>query len=257
MDIVTKQLDTIIDMLKEQKFSTTIKIISKKSNFNQRLDPILNLKDNKNYEAALIGFSTFNSIQNIILNENDQFRYSIDSGKEWKTITIRPGSYEILALNKEIKRQLNITHSNETKLHFEAETTVNRISLTLDDKHEVDFNIRRSLNKLLGFEKKLYKKGYHLAENLPKITDINSILIHANIIEGGYVDGKLSNALYSIPSFTVPIGYKINIFNHNPIYFPVTKKSIPSIGIRITNENDKEITFGDEDWILDIIIREV
>ena len=187
MDKIIKQLDTIISTLQEKKLTTTIKIISQKSNHNQRLDPILHLKDDKNYQAALIGFSTYNSIQNIVLNKNDQFRYSTDSGSTWKTITIRPGSYEILALNKEIKRQLSIPHSNESKLHFEAETTVNRISLTLDSTHEVDFNIPRSLNSLLGFNKTIYKNGFHLGEHLPKITDVNSIVIHCDIIEGGYI----------------------------------------------------------------------
>ena len=256
MDIVTKQLDTIIETLKEQKFSTTIKIISNKSNFTQRLDPILQLKDDKNYKAALIGFSTYNSIQNVVKDENDQFKYSTDSGTTWKTITIHPGSYEILSLNREIKRQLSIPHSNESKLNFEAETTVNRISLTLDDKHQVDFNIGRSLSNLLGFNKTIYKQGFHLAEHLPKITDINSILIHCNIIEGGYVEGNLSNVFFTFPSFLTPIGYKINLMPSTLIYFPVTRKSIHDINIRITNEFNKEFTFGDELWVLDMLIKE-
>ena len=126
----------------------------------------------------------------------------------------------------------------------------------MDEKHEVDFNIPRSLNNLLGFEKKIYKKGYHLAESLPKITDINSILIHCNLIEGGYVDGKLSNALYSFPSFLTPIGYKINLMPTSLIWFPISRKAIHNVNIKITNENGKEITFGDETWVLDLLIHE-
>ena len=257
LSVIVNKLDTIINSLQEQKFTTTIKIISKKSNYTQRLDPILHLENNKNYQAALFAFSTFNSIQNVIQNENDQFKYSVDSGATWKTITLHPGSYEILALNREIKRQLKIPHSDETKFNLEAETTVNRISLFLDDKHEVDFNIPRSLNNLLGFEKKIYKKGYHLAESLPKITDVNSILIHCNLVEGGYVDGKLSNALYTFPSFLTPIGYKINLLPPSLIWFPISRKSIHDVNIRITSETGKEITFGDETWVLDLLIKEV
>ena len=157
---INDSLTEIKNQVTNQKFSTTVKIISNKSNYFQSLNPFIQLEENKNYQAALIGFSTYNSIQNILLNQNDRFKYSTDSGATWKTITIRPGSYEIVAINREIKRQIGIPLTDDKKLHFEAETTINRISLTLDDKHEVDFNIERSLFSLLGFKKRFIKKEF-------------------------------------------------------------------------------------------------
>ena len=257
LDVISSQLNTLINILQERKLSTTVKIISKDSNFDQRLDPILHLENNKNYQAALIGFSTFNSIQNIIENKNDKLKYSVDSGVTWKTIKIIPGSYEIVTLNKEIKRLLSIPYLDEKRFNLTAETTVNRISLTLDNKTLIDFNIPDSFCDVLGFKRKTYTNGYFLGENLPKITNINTIVIHCNIIEGGYIEGRLSNALYSFPSFMVPIGYKINIFPSNLTFFPISRKSIQSINIRITDENNNEIVFGGEDWCLDILIKEV
>ena len=70
-------------------------------------------------------------------------------------------------------------------------------------------------------------------------------------------NGVLSNALFSFPAFTVPIGYKINAFVTNPIFFPVTRKTIYRINVRITNEKNSEITFGEEDWVLDLLIKEI
>lgn len=134
MDVISNQLDRNIYTLNEQKFSTTIKVIYNKHDFCQRFDPILRLKENKNYKATLVGFSTYHAIQNIIVNENDQFKYSADLGTTWKTITLHPGSSESDSSNIEIKRQMSVSDDDETALHFNAVTAFNRISLTLDDK---------------------------------------------------------------------------------------------------------------------------
>lgn len=72
-------------------------------------------------------------------------------------------------------------------------------------------------------------------KNLPKITDINFILFHCNIIKGDYVGGSLSKVSYFFPSLFVPIGYKINILHCFTVYFSVTRKSIQEISIRILN----------------------
>lgn len=91
----------------------------------------------------------------MVQNENDQFKYLTNSGVTLKIITLHLGSYEILTLNKEIKRQVSISHTNESKLNHEAETAVIRNSLSLDNTHKMDFNIARSLKTLLGLEKEI------------------------------------------------------------------------------------------------------
>ena len=113
------------------------------------------------------------------------------------------------------------------------------------------------MSKLLGFNKQIYKDGYHLGEKIPKITEINSIVIHCDIIEGGYVNGKLTNLIFSFPAFTVPIGYRLNVIPQTLIYFPITRKTIHSINIRITDEKGKEINFGGEEIMIDLLVREV
>lgn len=89
------------------------------------------------------------------------------------------------------------------KNYFKEETTINRISLTPDSTHQVDFNTPNSLAPLIGFEKKKYTEDYNNGENLPKITHINSIVIHCDLVEGGYLEGQVSNAIYSFPSLKV------------------------------------------------------
>ena len=257
LEKINSHLENLTEILSSSKFSTTLKIIATTSTHTCKLDPILHLEQNKNFQIALTSFSTFNTIQNVIKDTNDQFKYSNDKGKTWKVLTFLPGSYEVESISNEIKRHLGIPFKDKKQLQFLAETAVNRISLTLDENHQVDFNHDRSLSKLLGFNKQTYKQGYHLGEKIPKITEINSIVVHCDIIEGGYVNGKLTNLIFSFPAFTVPIGYRLNVIPTTLIYFPITRKTINSINIRITDEKGKEINFGGEEIMIDLLVREV
>ena len=56
----------------------------------------------------------------------------------------------------------------------------------------VDFDIDNSLRTVLGFEAKKYTKvGTYESENIVNILNVNSILVHCDIIEGSRVNGKL------------------------------------------------------------------
>jgi len=257
LDKINDHLEKLTEILGSSKFSTTLKIITTTSSHTCNLEPILHLEQNKNYQIALTSFSTFNTIQNVIKDVNDQFRYSTDKGKTWKILTFLPGSYEVESISNEIKRHLGIPFKDKKQLHFAVEPAVNKFSLTLDENHQVDFNHDRSLSKLLGFNKQTYSQGYHLGEKIPKITEINSIVVHCDIIEGGYINGKLSNLIFSFPAFTVPIGYRLNVIPQTLIYFPITRKTINNINIRITDEKGQEINFGGEEIMIDLLVREV
>ena len=149
-----KLINAIQDLKQKPKFSTSVKLMTKTSTITQRINPTIPLSSGKVYKAALTSFSTFNSIKNVHKDKNDKLKISKDSGKTWQTITIQPGSYEITTLDREIKRQLGISVKDEKKIYFKVETTINRISLTLDSTHQVDFNVSNTIASLLGFEKK-------------------------------------------------------------------------------------------------------
>ena len=255
--VLTVKFDQMLQLLKDlkerPKFSTSIKLITTKSKHAQKLLPTIQLDIQKNYKAALTSFSTYNSLKNIYASRNDTFKYSKDAGKTWKIIKLQPGCYEINSINKEIIRQTGI---DKKQLNFNIETTVNRISLTLDENHQVDFSVENSLSTLLGFDKKIYTKGFHVGSNLPKITDINSIVVHCNIVQGAYLNGESTNALYSFPSYSVPIGYKIVKEPRVLTYFPITQTSIDTISVWFTDENNNLIEFSGEEIIVDILIQE-
>ena len=255
------KLDQMIELLKDlkqkPKFNTTIKIITRESQHRETISPIIRLHPEKIYKAALMSFSTYNSLQNIFKDKNDKFKYSADKGATWKNCVLRAGSYDIKSIDRVIKKELGIPEKDEKQFTLKVEPTVNRISLTLDANHQVDFNIEHSLSHLLGFKKKLYKQGFHVAENLPHITDINSIVIHCDLVQGGYVRGEGTNAIYSFPAHKVPTGYRI-VQEANPLFFfPIGKHIIDTIRVWITDENRNPISFAGEDIVIDLLIQEV
>ena len=265
------KFDKLINLLEElkqkPKFSTSVKFITTKDNCIEYLNPYIRLDPNKTYKAALTSFSTYNSMQNIfdstgIGDQNNNFKFSSDKGKTWKTIKLIAGSYEIGAIDREIRRLSGISMDDKTKIYFKIETNVNRVSLTLGENYQVDFSVDHSLANLLGFEKRVYgssdgKKSFNIGENLPKITEVNSIVIHCDIIEGGYLNGKETNMLYSFPAHKVPIGYKMIQEPRILAFYPIVKQVIDRIKISITDEKGNPINFSGEDIVIDILITEV
>ena len=72
----------------------------------------------------------------------------------------------------------------------------NTLSCVLEIKDEntvVDFDIDNSLRTVLGFEAKKYNQvGSYESENIVNILNVNSILVHCDIIEGSRVNGKVA-----------------------------------------------------------------
>ena len=85
--------------------SYTIVHTDTKSDFTFNLLPPINLKQDTEYEAALMSINLYNSIPNLT-HESNNFKYSSDNGITWKNIIYNTGSYEIKAINSEIQRYM-------------------------------------------------------------------------------------------------------------------------------------------------------
>ena len=106
----------------------------------------LTLPKNQNFEAAMIYFATDNYLANIDEN-NQQFIYSANGGKTWKTIKIPVGAYELSSIDEEIKRQMRINgHAGPPSAinnnYINIEGNINAFCPVIDitkDEYQVDF----------------------------------------------------------------------------------------------------------------------
>ena len=84
---------------------------------------------------------------------------------------------------------------------------------------------------------------------------INTILVNIDIIQGSYVDGRASPAIYSFYPNVAP-GYKI-VERPNPtlIYFKLSRHDISRIRVWLTDQNGNIINFRGEIITIRIHIR--
>src|SRR5438093_7450413 len=249
------RLAELVNLL-SNKLSRTITLVSKTSSFQTDFPVPLKLDPSRNYEAALTYFSAYNTIFNVD-DTNNKFIYSVDSGKNWKTIKLPNGAYEINQINDEVKRQVGSALTGVgIEIGVNLSTTKSYINITKPD-YKVDFSKPNTLRDMLGFTSQILSTGYNISNNIVQITNISAIMIHCDLIHGSYINGKDSNVIYSFPSYTVPTGYKINIFPNTPIYLPVSKSVISSILIKITDEQDNVLNFNREEITIGLHIRQV
>jgi hypothetical protein len=238
-------------------------------NTNDRYDlQTIELDENLNYKAGLTYFSGWNNIPNIT-EANNVFRYSSDNGATWKEIKLITGAYEIADIAKELMRHQNINgdyisgKSIDYPLEFDVFKMGSRVVLKINAaNYVVDFlTIENSLRDLLGFNKTMYQKGYHIAENICNISHIQTIHIDCNIIKSNHiVNGSkkiLRPVIYSFPAYAIPTAARIVEKPSSPKMYNVITKTIDSICIRIYDDDGKDINFNGEPFSLEIIIEEV
>lgn len=242
--------------------SVTITLTGNESTFTLLHNPAIKLDVNKIYEAALLSIEMYYSFPNIT-NDNNKFVYSTDDGKTWKTITLDTGSYELLAINDEIQKQMISNGDYDEKnneFYISITANVSKLKSIVNIKHhsyKVNFDIENSIGATLGFRQSQLSHGYNESHNIVDIIKINSIFVNVDFINGSYVNGSQSSVIYSFFPNVAP-GRKI-IERPNPslIYYPVYKHDINSVRVWITDQDNKPVDLRGERVTIRIIIREV
>ena len=236
------------------KYENFFILSGRSSNLSMQIPTPIKLDSNRNYKMGLKFFSVYNTIRNVT-TENNKFKYSKDAGKTWETKTFEPGSYEASELIKELGDV--DTSTNKPNIDFEPYIPTNKFKLVLRNNRQVDFTIDKSIRNILGFDSKKYTTTT-IAENKSNIeSQIDIINIHCDVVEGGYFNGLPQNIIYSIPSFTVPLGYKIIENLVKPIYLPVIISTISSIKLEIKDNNGNPIDFGEENITVQLHLKQI
>ena len=103
---------------------------------------------------------------------------------------------------------------------------------------------------------KLQENPFWSSEKV-NITDIETINIECDIIQGSYINGVSTNILYTFPAFSVPLGYKIVKEQVVPIYFPLNVRVISRIRIRIIDQKERIVNFNGETINMSLHLRQV
>jgi hypothetical protein len=127
--------------------------------------------------------------------------------------------------------------------------------MEITGRYGVDFSYPNSLRSLLGFDNKVYYAGYNESENIVTILKVNSIFVEVDIINGSYVNGKLSPIIYSFFPNVSP-GYKIIENPVNLVFLPLNTHSIDKVTVGLTDQDGKLLNLRGETITIRLHIRQ-
>jgi hypothetical protein len=237
--------------------SYTVSLTDTTSTLRSVLFPALRLRNDKQWEAALLDFTTYNSIPNIKEGFNNKLHYYKKKDKDNQftkidEITIPTGSYEIDDLCTLIQDVLG-------KENIKIEGNNNTLKTEVTSKYYLDFSQKHSVGSILGFPSTtpvLEANVKHVSSNTVSILTLNTIDITCNIIQGSYRNGENRHILHTFYP-AVPPGYKIIERPQNLVYLPLNTSYISDIVLNVLDQDGNIVDFRGETITVRIHIKSV
>ena len=168
---------------------------------------------------------------------NNLFKWSIDEGNNWTLLLIPTGCYELKAINAKITR----IRGNSDITILPNINTLQCILTVVAAKCKVSFDVPNSLSSVFGFKQDIVcGVGRHASERLVNIMNVNSILVHCNIIHSSYMRGQQAPVVYIFFPNAVP-RQKMLEASHNLIYLPVTVDVISTLSVWLTDQDGEHL----------------
>ena len=225
----------------------------KSSNFTTKLNPPVRLDPNKDYKIALVNSELWYSWYNVTTSNNN-FKYF--NGKDWTTVKVPPGAYNIKDINTEIKNLIEDEGDDGDAITLSANFNTSKTSLRIQGDYKVDFDIDDGLRDLLGYDGQTLTAGRHSGDRQINITNIHTVLIKCSLVSSSYLNGSTSDVIYNF-SPNLPPGSLLSIQPNQLLYIPISRtEQISSITMMVTNQDDEEIDFNEERTTFFIVIKD-
>lgn len=230
------------------------------SELRQDFYPPIELDENGTYAVALYSLTTYNSIPNIVENENDRFYFYIESepGRpsspiKLSYVQIPEGGYEIDSIASYLTNALK-----EKNIKLEMKANLNTIKVEFMCSTYVSFKEEKNVGNVLGFSSKLMacKPNILHASDMPVcISNVNEINVDLNIAESSsYRNGLKSHTIFSFGVDVAP-GYRLAIRPNNLIFLPIRIKRIDNITVRLVDQCGKLVNFRGEEISIQLHIK--
>ena len=218
--------------------------------------------NNKQFKIAITFLSAYNGIFNVTNSNNKFYFFKSISDEDHIQISIRPGVYEIEALNNEIKRIIiDEGHYTEIDYPFFIKPDFNTLGSIIEISPQgsvISFVPNDSIGNLLGFAKTTIYEEYNISPNPVDIISFDNIFIECDIARGMIYRGKQSNIIHNW-TMTVNPGYKYieQFFGGVTWYMMDSKDIISSICFKLKNENNQLVSFNGQSVTFRLSIKEI
>ena len=255
---------TNTELLREIRNNTKCKkgfdlIISGKStSFINNFSPAIDLKGT--WAIALDHLSTFHAIRNVTAANN---RLAYYDGRGWKQINIRPGSYEIDAINEEVITHMKANGDYDTVNDSPfINITANKSRLTsiieIVAPYKLSFNTAlNTIGPLLGFDQNIQlTPGFNESPNPVDIISVNSVAVNCNVTQSSYLNGVKTNSMYSFPVEVSP-GFRMVTHPNSLQFHKIITDKLSTLRIWLTDDNEKPLDLNNELVTIRLRIQEL
>lgn len=235
--------------------SYTVSLVGNSSTLKTTLFPALRLRQESQWEAALLDLTTYNSIPNISEGVNNKIHYYKTKDKngkysELEEFSLPTGSYEIDNINKVLQNHMG-------ELNIQVVGNNNTMKAEITSKYYIDFTKQHSIGQLLGFSSNneiLEPNKTYTGDSTVSILKVNTIDVTCNIIQGSYRNGVNNHILHTFYPSVAP-GYKIVEKPQNLVYLPLNTSFISDVVLNILDQDGDHIDFRGEDITVRIHIK--
>ena len=253
-------------LLEQIAFNTRAKIeehmliLMDKSTHKEHLSQPLQT-GNKQFKVAVTFLSAYNGIFNVTNSNNKFYFFKSISDDDHIQISIRPGVYEIEALNNEIKRIIiDEEHYTEANYPFNIQPDFNTLGSIIEISPQgpvISFVPEDSIGQLLGFSKTTIYEEYNISPNPVDVISFDNIFIECDIARGMIFRGRISGIIHNFTMDVNP-GYKYIEKFHGGVqwYMMEEKDVISSICFNLRNENNQLVSFNGQSVKFRLSIKE-
>ena len=244
MEKVEEKLDKIAKNT-SPKYSFMLTLTGKGARLEETFEPEISIDAGCHYEIAFTSLETYYSMPNIDGSNNTLQVARI--GDPWKTLTVEPGCYGLMHLDKEISRLLEGLGMPKA-VQFKANYNTFRCIMVVAAGYMVKFTTNQSIGTILGFKPRKYEaktQKRFTSDHTVQILPINSILIHCNLAGGSYLNGSLAPIIYSFYPKVSP-GDKIVQTPDQYIYLPVSSDIIRHMSVWLTDQDQNLLNLREE-----------
>ena len=260
MELPSKFLEQIAFNTRS-KIEEHILIVMDKSTHEEHLFQPLQT-NNRQFKIAITFLSAYNGIFNVTNSNNKFYFFKSVSDEDHIQISIRPGVYEIEALNDEIKIIIiDEGHYTEVDYPFDIKPDFNTLGSIIEISPQgsvISFSPDNSIGNLLGFSKTTIYEEYNISPNPVEIISFDNIFIECDIAQGMIFKGKRSGIIHNFTMDVNP-GYKyIEKFRGGVLYYMMESKDIiSSICFKLKNENNQLVSFNGQSVTFRLPIKEI
>ena len=135
----------------------------------------------QNQYISLTSMIFYNYFENI----TDKFKLTIKNKTQSYAINFKNGSYNISDISKiidnEIKEDFNNISENEKYIQIVID--VNRYAILIVIKENWVLELYKNFMNLFGFEKNIFKEGYHRSTLTPNLDKTKFLKIYCNLVD--------------------------------------------------------------------------